>query len=315
MNLMLARQYVANDILCELIADFAIKLDNQHNDVERDFLKGCVKTYKALKRDVDAFNKTVIEFVIWAYARNNNGGERVTVERLRIAHKLGRVLEEHRIPNARMVAEYWVEKEKEKESTEFFGAQDQETVNFIKSIVDVQEIDNPLGFANAFINGKQNIQMVYDCLLKYYSEIELKEHYSKNFELFSLKIEEVQTLAEYLTSIGIEQEALKAILIKAIILGIDECRERNELVFKHFGDDKGFLAFLAKDGGLYYPHYYSDIVGGINYIVEELGVEKARRLLEENEMFLILYRREGYRMQYKSIFDEAMEIVERYKNK
>lgn len=311
MNLMLARQYVANDIICELIAGFAIKLDGEENDVEREFLKGCLKTYKSLKRDVDAFNKTVVEFVIWAYARNN-GEERIEMERLRIAHRLGKILGEQGIPNARMVAEYWVEKEKEKESTEFFDAQDQDTVNFIKSIVDVQEIDNPLGFANAFINGKQNIQMVYDCLLKYYSEIELKEHYSKNFELFSLKIEEVQTLAEYLTSIGIEQEALKAILIKAIILGIDECRERNELVFKHFGDDKGFLAFLAKDGGLYYPHYYSDIVGGINYIVEELGTEKARTLLEENELFLILYRRK-YRLQYSSLFGEAMEIIEKYK--
>ena len=53
-NKMFALQFVAKDILLELIADFAILLDGENNDVERDFLKGCLKTYKTLKREVDA---------------------------------------------------------------------------------------------------------------------------------------------------------------------------------------------------------------------------------------------------------------------
>ena len=63
------------------------------------------------------------------------------------------------------------------------------------------------------------------------------------------------------------------------------------------------------------PHYYTDVIECLNFLVAELGIEKAKTLLEENELFLILYRRKEYRLQYSSLFNEAMEIVERYKNK
>ncbi len=312
-NKMLAAQHVAKDMLLELIADFTVKLDSEGNDVERDFLKGCVKTYKALKRDVDAFNKTVIEFVIWAYARNNNGGERVTVERLRIAHRLAKTLEKEGVPNSRMVAEYWVEKQEER--VEFYDDVDKSTLEFIKSKVEIEKIEDSLSFANAFINGWANIEEVYNYLMKFYSEEELKKYYQKNFQAFSFGIEDVKSVVDYLEILGLTQEQIKVILLEAINVGVEECKLRNELVLELFGGDKEFLVFLVTERSLYYPHYYVDVPEAINYIVGELGLEKARTLLEENKLFLTLYRRKEYRLQYSSLFNEAMEIVERYKNK
>lgn len=231
------------------------------------------------------------------------------MDKQRIVYKLGNVLEEQGIYNSRLLAEDWVDKAKGK--TEFFDEQDRETLEFIKSVVDIREIENPRGFADAFINGNKNIQEVYNYLLNYYTKDELKDQYKRNFELFAFKLDDVQTVADYLKTV-FEQENLKYVLVKAIVLGIDVCKKRNEFVLKHFGD-KDFLTYLAKDCELYYPYHYSDIIGGISYILEELGTEKARKLLEENEMFLMLYRRPEYRMQYKTMFDEAMEIVDRYR--
>lgn len=310
MNLMLARQYVAKDMLLELIADFAIKLDSEGNDVERDFLKGCLKTYKALKRDVDAFNKTVIEFVIWAYARNNNGGGRVTLERLRISHRLGKVLEKEGISNSRMVAEYWVEKQKER--VEFFDDADKNTLEFIKSKVEIEKIEDPLAVASAFINGRVNAESVYNHLLSFYSDEELKQYYQKNFQAFSFELEDVKNLEDYLKSLELNQGQIKGMLLEAINIGLDECQFRNKLVLELFNNDKEFLVFLATERSLYYPHYYVDVPEALNYIVEELGADKARILLTENEFFY-LYRRKEYRHQYRLLFNEAMDIVEKYK--
>lgn len=232
------------------------------------------------------------------------------MDKIRRANKLGRELQEYaELKDSRMVASYWVEKQDRQ--LDYLNEKDKEMIDLIASIVDLKNIDNSLGIADAFINGKKNIEEVYNYLLNFYTKDELREHYNKNFELFIFKLEEVQAVADYLKT-TFEQEDLKSILVKAIVLGIDTCRERNELVLKHFGD-KAFLTYLVKNGGLYYPHYYSDIVGGINYIVEELGTEKARKLLEENELFLILYRRAEYRHQYKALFEDAMMLVDKYR--
>jgi len=309
-NKMLAEQYVAKDVLLELIADFAIKLDGEGNESERDFLKGCLKTYKTLKRDVDAFNKPIIEFVIEAYARNNNGGK-ITMERLKIAHRLEKVLEKEGVPNSRMVAEYWVEQQKER--LEFFDDVDKSTLEFIKSKVEIEKIEDSLSFASAFINGQANIEEVYNYLMKFYSEEELKKYYQKNFQAFSFEIEDVKSVVDYLESLKLTQEQMKGMVLEALNVGLEECKLRNELVLKLFGYDKDFLVFLATERSLYYPHYYVDVPEAINYIVDELGAEKARTLLEENELFFILYRRKEYRLQYSSLFGEAMGIIEKYK--
>ena len=126
-------------------------------------------------------------------------------------------------------------------------------------------------------------------------------------------MEDVKFVVDYLESLKLTQEQIKGMFLEALNVGLDECKLRNELVLKLFGGDKEFLVFLATERSLYYAHYYVDVPEAINYIVDELGAEKARTLLEENELFLILYRRKEYRLQYSSLFNEALEIVGKYK--
>ncbi len=311
MNEMLAKQYVAKNMLLDIMAEFCITLACVDNEDERDFFKGCLRTYKALERDVDSFCKPVIDFVIKAYAKNNNGGERVKMERLRLAHRLSEALEAEGVPNSRLVAEIWIETQKER--TEFFNENDKKTLDFINSKVKLEEVSDSLALVNAFINGAANIEEVYSYLMKFYSEEELEKYYQKNFQAFSFDIEKAKSVVAYLEALELTQEQIKAILLEALNIGVEECKLRNDLVLKLFGCDKEFLVLLASKCSLYYPYYYADVPEAINYIVDELGSEKAKTLLEENELFFVLYRRKDYRLQYRSLFEEAMAIVEKYK--
>ena len=232
------------------------------------------------------------------------------MERIRIAQGLGKLLAKENISNPRMVAEYWVEKERER--TEFFDDDDKNTLVFIKSKVEIEKIEDPLAVASAFINGLANIEDVYNYLLNFYSEEELKNYYQKNFQAFSFEMADVKSVVDYLESLELTQEQIKGMLLEALNVGLEECKLRNELVLKLFGCDKEFLVFLATEHSLYYPHYYVDVPEALNYIVKELGADKARILLTENEFFY-LYRRKEYRHQYRLLFNEAMDIVEKYK--
>ena len=313
MNRILAQQFVAKDIISELIADTEIELAKELETEQRNFLKNRLSIYSHYKKGIYMFNKSVIRHVIDSYSKNNNMRERVNMERMQIVNSLGRILEKNGLQNGLVTAEQWVAKQRERDG--FFDENDKETLLFVKSVVDIETVDDPMGFANAFVNGKNKIVEVYNYLEKFYSDEELKKYYQKNFQAFSFEIEDVKSVVDYLETLGLTQEQIKGMLLEAINVGVEECKLRNELVLKLFGGDKEFLVFLATERSLYYPHYYVDVPEAINYIVDELGAEKARALLEDNELFLILYRREEFRLQYKSMFNEAMDIVEQYKNK
>lgn len=60
-----------------------------------------------------------------------------------------------------MVAVYWVDRT---DRDEYWDHNDRETLKFIKSKVEIDKIEDASAFASAFINGKDNIEAVYQAL-------------------------------------------------------------------------------------------------------------------------------------------------------
>ena len=239
-----------------------------------------------------------------------NGG--FFMERIRTAQRLGRLLKEEGIQNSTMVAVYWVDRT---DRDEYWDHNDRETLKFIKSKVEIDKIEDASAFASAFINGKDNIEAVYNYLLNFYTDEELKKYYQSNFYMFSFSLASVQKIEEYLNSLELNHDQIKTVLLATINLGLDECKVRNDLVLKLFNNDKEFLVFLAAERSLYYPYGYIDVPEALEFLVQEIGIEKARQFLEDNKnsLYFLFYRGKEYRTQYQALFDEATEMIEQYK--
>lgn len=244
-----------------------------------------------------------------------NGGERGNMDRIRMAHKLGRELQEYvSIKNARTVASYWVEKQQDRQ-LDYLDDNDKETIDLIASIVDLKSTDNPMGIADAIIVGKEKIQETLDFLIELgYSEDELKEHYSKNIDSFVKEKSEIEKTVEYFKSIELDNETIKEILLTANKIGLEETKKRVGLALNIF-NAKNFVCFLIKERNLFYPHYYVDPVDCLETIAKELDVDTARTLLEQEYMFIYYWKNKDYRKDftYGPQFQEALKTLEQYK--
>ena len=110
-------------------------------------------------------------------------------------------------------------------------------------------------------------------------------------------------------------DQIKTVLLATINLGLDECKVRNDIVLKLFNNNKEFLVILAAERSLYYPYGYIDVPEALEFLVQEIGIEKARQFLEDskNSLYFLFYRGKEYRTQYQALLDEATEMIEQYK--
>lgn len=232
------------------------------------------------------------------------------MEKIRLKRKVKKMLEEYGVPNAGEVAAYWVN---DSDRTDLMNENDKKTLALMHSILPISEYKNPMSFVYALMSGWEQVEATYRCLSAILLPERLEWYYRQRATAFSVSVEKIRARAGYLKSLELTTKQIQMILLDALEIGLEDCKARNDLVLRLFDNDKNFLAFLAAERGLYFPSYYSDIPEALTYIVTELGAEKSRILLIENELFLILYRRKEYRDQYPNQWKEVLEIIEKYR--
>lgn len=183
--------------------------------------------------------------------------------------------------------------------------------NFLYSDTDDISI-NEGAITRVFENTKEDICKMIEYLYRCgYSEGKVRSFYRKNPVALYCNDKEMKAIFEYLCSIGLNNEQVINVFLKAICIGLENVKMRCEHVLKYF--DISVLYTLSQ-GYLFYI-YYTDPIDAINYIVDKLGIEKSRDLLKEEDLFLYLWKEEWQRCDYVhgKQHKEALLIVEKYK--
>jgi len=155
------------------------------------------------------------------------------------------------------------------------------------------------------------LKMVYDYLMQLgYSNEKLQEFYSKNQSILCYALKEITEQYEYLLKTGLTTEQIKELFLDTIYIGPYSLKERCEVVLKYF--DKKMIYILGKQY-LFYG-YYTDPVDCIEYVVKRLGIEKAEKILREQDMLLYLWKEKYQRNDWTHgpQHREALELIEKY---
>lgn len=194
----------------------------------------------------------------------------------------------------------------------------QEEIETAKSIMNVagfvstDENVAHAAIANSIHLGKKRIEDMYSFLrTKGYSAEEIKKFYYRHSNAFYYDAEEMNDDYEYLKSINLSEDHIRKVFLKAVCVGNGPLKERCECVLNYYDTE---TLFKLAQGYLFYT-YYTDPVDGINYVIQELGAEKAQELLREEEMFLYLWKEKWQRGDWVhgKQHNEALEIIEKYK--
>lgn len=223
-----------------------------------------------------------------------------------------RQLEEIQFPEAHNIAMYIMERDNNKTELSY---EEVETAKYIKKIAGYRGDEETLSdgaVSHAICLNRKCIEDMYMFLAeKGYTSRDIKEFYKKNSIAFYYDANEMKDSFDYLLNLNLSSEQVKNIFMQAICVGNGSLKDRCECVMKYFNLD---TLYLLAQGYLFYL-YYTDPVDGIEYIVNELGVDKALELLANEEMFLYLWKEKWQRNDWVhgKQHREALEIVEKYR--
>jgi len=223
-----------------------------------------------------------------------------------------RQLEEIQFPEAHNIAMYIMERDNNK--TEL-SPEEIDTAKYIKKIAGYKGDEETLSdgaVSHAIRKNKKRIEDMYMFLVeKGYTPEDIEKFYKKNSIAFYFDASEMNDCFDYLLKLNLLPEQVKNIFMHAVCLGFEALKNRCECVMRYFNLD---TLYLLAQGYLFYL-YYTDPVDGIEYIVNELGVNKAQELLINEEMFLYLWKEKWQRSDWVhgKQHREALEIIEKYR--
>ncbi len=197
------------------------------------------------------------------------------------------------------------------ENKESLSEKNKVELEFINNISSLNDI-SPLIISKVVIDDIDVIK-THSLLSELYAEYDLKEYYNKHEDLFIVNPDTVQDCIEYFNSIGIGKENILKILPSAVILGIEEVKERTTIVLSKF--DVEFLVLLVAERMLYNNSFYTATKEALELIFTTLSTEKVKQLLIENPTFLWDFKTDDYKddYAYKERHQEALATIEKYK--
>lgn len=215
-------------------------------------------------------------------------------------------------PDGKDVAMYIMEDKKTKlelSETEI------ETAKYILNLMgtsgDVRVHPGPVAYG--ICSDCEEIKKVYEFLIGIgFSKEQLQKYYSKDQSAFCYKCIDLEKQFDYMKNIGLSQEQVLDVFLDTIYLGYDETKQRCETVLKYFDIQ---MVYTLGNRYLFYG-YYTDPVDGIEYMVERLGIEKAKKLLLEQDMILYLWKEKYQRNDWTHgpQHREALDLIEKYRN-
>lgn len=222
---------------------------------------------------------------------------------------IAKQLEELKMPDARHIAMMIADDDCKKEQ---LTEEECETAKFIMNFID--ENDKPLDFiaiADGICSDFNEIKKVYAAMCKIgYTKEELYKFYQRNPVFFGCTLENLTKTVTYLGEIGFRVDQIKELLLKVLVIGYEEAKARCEEFLTYF--DKDMVYQLGKEY-LFFP-YYTDPIDCLQYIISELGVEGAEKILLNEPMLLFYWKEEWQRDDPTHGFqhNEALKLIRMY---
>lgn len=209
--------------------------------------------------------------------------------------------------SAFLTAQYLVDHVPEKSALDERDTAAVELINKLSGPLDGQCV------GEAVLMGSEKISAAREALSGACPAEAVERLYKKN-SAAALKLteEHVAAVLDCLKNVQLTKEQIENVLTAAVLLSPEELSERTSLVLKHW--DRDFLYYLMDEGDLLYPLHYVDVTGGIKRLLEALGAEGGRRLLEEHPEYLYLCKSEGYQDDeiYGPQHKKGLELLRSY---
>ena len=181
-----------------------------------------------------------------------------------------------------------------------------------KLIAELLELDynieiNSEDIATAVLSGEDKLLKIIFCLRDFgFTPDEIRELFQNDNSMLNVSVENIKEITAYLKGLGICRATVRDVLYDALKIGFDEVKSRCETVLEYFS-----VKTLKKLSYLFCSKHTSP-KECIRYAVSVCGVNKAEKLLTENEMLLFWYKDEEERQNpFQTQHAHALELIEK----
>jgi len=189
--------------------------------------------------------------------------------------------------------------------SEFFAA---------KLIAELLELDenleiNPEEIATAVLSGEDKLLKIVFCLRDFgFTPDEMRELFQNDNSMLNVSVDSIKEITAYLKGLGICRATVRDVLYDALKIGFDEVKSRCETVLEYFS----FKTLKKLSNGYLFCSKHTSPKECIRYAVSRCGVNKAEKLLTQNEMLLFWYKDEEERQNpFQTQHAHALELIEK----